>query len=498
MKIQSITLSSQNNSFINKKEPIIFSGLENKKINIFFMPNSAGKSLIFNSLKHLFSFDKSKFIKDTNKDFIITVNFYFEWKDYIFESNYYNKYKILHNWKEIKNFDSILRKKLWIEWESIRYNWWERNSLPSLNRFNFLDFSTIWDNEKTNKISFIDSRKDGFSKKFILAYILWADINWLLFNLITEYERKKDFIEKYKKRFDKYFTENEQLSLKNNNIENLFEELEGNRVIFWDISIAIKELQKLYEEYIEEIGFSQNEDLDFLAKEIKKLLQERSELQKEIQKIKNKINTDTFWEKSSFDLPILNGKKLQEFEIYKQYLKDLENNFDEMKIENFMQTNIEPVILNFKNFIQKIYIIFIKKAIEKGIILDLQFQENSIIFNEKELNIEAFFQTSEWIRKTLRILTFMGLHIYSQKNQTKCLEYSFYDSFIENIDSIHREALFETLFDFIEQENLDLPNMFFFITRIEKDGNEKSIIDLKDKYRKYINLIEDNWIKDWQ
>ena len=92
----------------------------------------------------------------------------------------------------------------------------------------------------------------------------------------------------------------------------------------------------------------------------------------------------------------------------------------------------------------------------------------------------------------------MWLHIYSQKHQTKCLEYSFYDSFIENIDSVHREALFETLFDFIEQENLDLPNMFFFITRIEKDGNEKSILDLKDKYGKYINLIENNWIKDWQ
>jgi|GEM_PF-2193578 hypothetical protein len=86
----------------------------------------------------------------------------------------------------------------------------------------------------------------------------------------------------------------------------------------------------------------------------------------------------------------------------------------------------------------------------------------------------------------------MGLHIYSQKHQTKCLEYSFYDSFIENIDSVHREALFETLFDFIEQENLGLPNMFFFITRIEKDGNEKSILDLKDKYGKYINLIENN------
>jgi len=41
MKIQSITLSSQDDSFLNKKEPIVFSGLENKKINIFFMPNSA-------------------------------------------------------------------------------------------------------------------------------------------------------------------------------------------------------------------------------------------------------------------------------------------------------------------------------------------------------------------------------------------------------------------------------------------------------------------------
>lgn len=65
-------------------------------------------------------------------------------------------------------------------------------------------------------------------------------------------------------------------------------------------------------------------------------------------------------------MPILNGKKLQEFEIYKQYLKDLKNDFDEMKIENFIPIKIEPIILNFKNFIQKIYKIFIKKAIEKG------------------------------------------------------------------------------------------------------------------------------------
>ena len=78
MKIKSITLSSQNNSLENKKESIIFNDLENKKINIFFMPNSAGKSLIFNALKHLFSFDRSKFIKDTNSDIVIEIKFHFE------------------------------------------------------------------------------------------------------------------------------------------------------------------------------------------------------------------------------------------------------------------------------------------------------------------------------------------------------------------------------------------------------------------------------------
>ena len=52
---------------------------------------------MFNVLKHLFSFDNSKFIKDTNRDLIITIKFDFEDKEYIFESNYYNRYKICHN-----------------------------------------------------------------------------------------------------------------------------------------------------------------------------------------------------------------------------------------------------------------------------------------------------------------------------------------------------------------------------------------------------------------
>lgn len=100
-------------------------------------------------------------------------------------------------------------------------------------------------------------------------------------------------------------------------------------------------------------------------------------------------------EKSDSDLPILKGKKLQEFEIYKKFLKDLEEDFDEIKIDKFIQEKIEPNISKFKNFIEKIYEIFIKKAIEKRVITDSIFPNNNIIFNEKNLEIEAFFKTSE-------------------------------------------------------------------------------------------------------
>lgn len=100
-------------------------------------------------------------------------------------------------------------------------------------------------------------------------------------------------------------------------------------------------------------------------------------------------------EKSDSDLPILKGKKLQEFEIYKKFLKDLEEDFDEIKIDKFIQEKIEPNISKFKNFIEKIYEIFIKKAIEKRVVTDSIFPNNNIIFNEKNLEIEAFFKTSE-------------------------------------------------------------------------------------------------------
>jgi hypothetical protein len=99
------------------------------------------------------------------------------------------------------------------------------------------------------------------------------------------------------------------------------------------------------------------------------------------------------------------------------------------------------------------------------------------------------------MRKTIRILTFVWLHIFANKEKTKCLDYSFYDSFIENIDSKYRDILFNSIFEFISKNDYELPKMFFFITNIEVDWKESSITELKDKYSKYINLIKNYWIK---
>lgn len=498
MEINSIIIRSWENSLLKSRQEIQFSNLFLKKINIFFMPNTSGKSLIFNWLEHLFSFDKDTFIKKTNQDLEVEIQFELNNEEYIYISNYYNSYKVLKNWEEIKNFDKILEWYLWIKWEKLEYYWNKRNSLHSINRFNFLDFSNLWDKETSNEISFINSRYDWISRRFILSYILWAKIDWVFFKSITEYEFKKEFLSKHKDKFEKYYSDLNQISLVDNNIKNLFIELEDYRIIYWDISVAIKELKLLKSDYIIEFWNDENdEDLVFLNNEIKNLEIERESIKNGINKIKSNIKWNELLEKNDLiKSSILANKDLQKYKSYilfKEYLKSV----DEIQIQKYLSEKIDPYIKDFKVFMNELYNIFVDKIIEKNLIYkDEIFWKNMIIFNEDTLTIEAFFKTSEWMRKTLRILTFIWLHIFSSKNtNTKCLDYSFYDSFIENIDYNYRNILFDTIFDFIDLNKLEIPKMIFFVTKIEKEWIESSINDLWVKHWKYINIIENNWIK---
>lgn len=497
MQIIQIILKTWENSMLSKKSEIVFDNLNQKSVNIFLMPNSAWKSLIFNALEHLFSYNKTWFIKKTNEDLEVEILFNMNWEQYIFISNYYSSYKILKNWVEVKDFDSILEEYMSIKWEKLEYSGNSRNSLYSLNRFNFLDFSTIFDKENTNEIPFIDSRYDGISKRFILAYILWAKIEGWFFKLITDYEDKKDFIKKHKTKFEKHLNNLEQIKLIDNNIKRLFVELEDNRIIFWDISVAIKELAQLREEYIKVFWYDEKDgDYIFLSRELENLEKEKLEIENNMKKIKESIRWNKLIESNDLiDDNVFKSKELLEFDKYNQYKVDIKK-FDELKINNYLTKNIDPFINQFKLFLVDLYKIFIDKAILSNLIKkDDIFQDWNIIFKEDTLTIEAFFKTSEWIRKTLRILTFVWLHIFSNKNKTKCLDYSFYDSFIENIDYQFRDVLFDSIFEFITKNNITVPRMYLFITKVEEKWIDSSIYKLWNNFSKHINIIDSIWLK---
>jgi len=497
MEIKKIILRTEQATLFSNEKEIIFDGLDNKKINIFFMPNTSWKSLIFNWLEHLFSFNKDKYIKNTNKDLELEIYFLLDWNEYIYKSNYNTSYKIYLNWELVKWFDKILEKYVWINEWKLEYYWNSKNTLYSINRFNFLDFEWIKDDESSNEVPFIDSRFDWMSKKFILAYTLWADIDNSFFKLITEFEYKKEFIRKNRTRFEKYSNNLNQISLIEDNLKSLFFNLEDNRIVYWDISVAIKELKILIEEYIVAFWNSKHdEDYVFLVDEVKQLENIKDKIKKDISDTKEKIKWTKLWEsKSLVESNILKTEDSINFNKYVDYKEDIKK-INDLKISNYVSKNIDPFIKEFKYFLIDLYNIFIDNAIKNKLLnKDNLFEKDNINFKEDTLTIEALFKTSEWMRKTIRILTFIWLHIFANKEKTKCLDYSFYDSFIENIDSIYRDILFESIFEFISKNEYELPKMFFFITNIEVDWKESSIIELEKKYSKYINLIKSYWIK---
>jgi hypothetical protein len=167
---------------------------------------------------------------------------------------------------------------------------------------------------------------------------------------------------------------------------------------------------------------------------------------------------------------------------------------DVLKIDTYIAENVDPYINKFKHFISWLYNVFVEKAIENNLIKEDIIKENSVNFKEDTLTIEALFKTSEWMRKSIRILAFIWLHIFSRINETKCLDFSFYDSFIENIDSNYRNIIFDSLFEFIDKNKYELPKMFFFITNIENNSKDVSIYNIKNKFQDNINLIESSGI----
>ena len=69
------------------------------------------------------------------------------------------------------------------------------------------------------------------------------------------------------------------------------------------------------------------------------------------------------------------------------------------------------------------------------------------------------------------------------------LQNSFFDSCLENIDPNNRKVLFETIFDFIKQESIKLPNMFIFVTQTQKE-DKQDFNNLLSVYIQNLNILQ--------
>ena len=454
------------------------------------MPNSSGKSLLFNGLANFLSFDKEPFIKDTDKDLWLEVEFQIDTENYRYLSDYNNRYKIYNeDNSELKDFDLVLKKYMWPNIDKLEYYGRNKSSLHSINRFFFFNSEWIKDEETTNKIDFIDSRFDGPSKRLLLANVLWANIDPGFFWLITEVEHKEEFVRRNSKKFEKNSDEIQKSLADNSDLQKHYDELQEIRIITGDIVIAIRELEKLINKH-KVLYWVSNKDHIFLQDQLYILKSQKDVFQSKISNIRQTIKLlkvsgkDEFW---FWNTLILRSKDVILYEQYRQYKFDLEK-INRMAIDEYISNNIDPFLSDFKSSLRDLYNLFTEKAIyywllEKSNVL---MDKDNINFDANLLQIEAYFKTSEWTRKTIRILTCMALQIFSKL----WIHYSFYDACLENIDEKHRVALFETFIEYIKTKGIPAKNMIFFVTKVDSSNTKGLLMDLELRYSDYINIIE--------
>lgn len=503
MKIKKISLINADGGFFWQENRIeIYDKRNDKPIDIFYIPNKQWKTLIFNALNFLFSYDRDNYVKDTNKYLTVEVEFELEGKIFTYFWSYKNFVVKDEEGNEVKNFGAVLEKSLWMEDIDLMYHQTKRNTLKSLNRFVFLTYEGIRDKEKENEIPLVNSNYDGGSKKVILAYFLWADIEKNMFEVISNLEYKKNYIEEREKKFSPYEENLRQMNLWKDGLDKAFYDLQEKRQLLWDVTIASGELEKLRNDYIFLFG-REGDDINFLDSEVNSIKHIKETVTKDIKELKvniKKWNVLEQWQYLSGVHNIFKSKDLLEYEIFKRYKKEIEELnkwYGLEKIQTYISEHIDKYIKDFKLFLDDLYEEFIKQSVDKWLIKqeDIIDYKNAIVFNEDELKIHISFGTSEWVRKAIRVLSFMWLHLYSlNKKKVRSIDISFYDTFIENTGKEYRDAIFDSIFNFILKNDYRTSKMMLFISDIER-SQKSSIHNIANKYVDYIDLYESEGLK---
>ena len=451
-----------------------FSWQENEKkpINVFYMGNRWGKTLIFSLLYELLSWENDYNIHPSYSDISLNVSAS-NWDD---EFSYYLNGKTV----DIKLWDNIISKDEYISnmasqlsiFENLISNFWikpsRKNTLKSMFRYIFISDHDLykknrWESTEQKLVNF---KYDWYLKKALLAYFLWLNLTNKEFQNLGEYYYRENYLSENRKTYNDY---NDQFSLFNDDdATEIFYQYSNLRKQLWDVTVAIEHINrqikistKLWDsaKYKDEISFLKSQ-LKILEKTKNKLKQDISILSKKINKIRKLWISVYSW---------------------KENVKEIVRNYKTFsnEIENFKNMNANN-ITKVENLLSKCWI-FVKEYFWK-------LWYNNVDVNLLEQTFKSDDPRSDWEMTILRILWTILINIFSNMNKWRLINVCIFDTTFESIDENKWHELFEkieTLYE-IDDINKFIPQIFCFITWTKDRFSVKNI----NKY----NVTMDNFI----
>ena len=453
--------------------------LEEVPINVFYMKNRGGKTLLFTMLFNALSGSTSYNINKAYEKILLKIKLKLLNDEYVFNL-VKTKIGIAKNWEDLskEEYHQSLWRVLKI-FENLRFeynkNKPQKNTFKSMFRYLFFsDHDIRKKNRGENRlISFVNSQFDFYMKKALLGYFLWIDISNKEFCSLEEYYLRVDYIEKNKNKYKKY---KDVFSLfSENKTEEIFKKYEAARTTFGDITVAVDHLRSMIQIRLnlggeEELSTSSRDRLSFLQTQLLILENEKKKIEDNVLYLKKQLFLISNIEKGVYALD-KNSKIDDMIYLYSEY----EENIKYLRDKNLLKIQeIDKVIRDAENFIQW----WLKTLGFIKIRIDLT---NQIIKSDDA--------RSEWEMSMIRILCWVLLNAFSKKNGWRLLNICVFDAIFESIDEDKWHKLFEKIQSLYKGELKDfLPQIFIFTTGINDRYNVEELKKIKVYTKNFIHF----------
>ena len=453
--------------------------LEESPINVFYMKNRGGKTLLFTMLFNALSGSDSYNINKTYGEILLKVNLRLWDDEYVFNLAK-TTISIIKNGKVLSKEE--YHQFLWTFvriFENLKFeydkNKPQKNTFKSMFRYLFFSDHDIRKKNRgeNREISFVNSHFDFYMKKALLGYFLWIDISNKEFCSLEEYYLRVDYTEKNKSKYLKY---RDVFSLfSENKTEGIFKKYEAARKTLGDITVAADHLRSMIQIRLnlegEGGGSSSSEDrLSFLQTQLLILDNEKKKIEDTVLLLKKQLFLISNIEKEAYYLD-KNSKIEDMIYLYSEYEENIKylGNQNSLKIQE-----IDKVINDAEKFIEWWLKIlgFIKIRID--------------LTNQMIKSDDA---RSEWEMSMIRILCWVLLNAFSKKIGWRLLNICVFDAIFESIDEDKWHKLFEKIQSLYEGELKDvLPQIFIFTTGINDRYNLEEFTKIKVYTKNFIDF----------